>query len=341
MINFGWVLSLATWQWALLAVAAAITALILVLLLYYGSLWFQAYMSGADVTFVSLIGMTFRQVPARMIVTAKVMAHQSGLDINRRNGISTQRLEAHHLAGGDVLQVLKAIIAAHRADISLPYDQAAAMDLAGRDVLDAVRTSVSPKVIYCPDANIGKPTLSAVAKNGVELRVRARVTVRTNMPKLIGGATERTIIARVGQGIVTTIGSAESHMDVLETPDKISKGLLKSGLDTSTAFEIVSIDIADIDIGQNIGARLQTDQAQADMRAALAAAEARRANAIASAQEAIATITENRAKLVLAEAGLPAAVANAVPKGAEQFKSNINIPIGSCADGILAIKGND
>ena len=242
---------------------------------HYGAIWFQAYMSGADVSLMSLIGMSFRQVKPRLIVTAKIMGRQAGLNIDRQQGMSTARLEAHFLAGGDVMHVLRAIIAAHRAGIDLDFDRAAAVDLAGRDVLDAVRTSVSPKVIDCPEPQrSGKTTLSAVAKNGVELRVRARVTVRTNLDQLIGGATEETIIARVGQGIVTAIGSARTHMEVMEMPDRISKGVLDRGLDANTAFEIVSIDIADIDVGENIGARLQTDQAEADMRMAQAAKDA-------------------------------------------------------------------
>jgi uncharacterized protein YqfA (UPF0365 family) len=307
-------------QYALLIggiVVAAIFALLLVVaLVKYGSLWFQAYMCGADVSLMSLIGMSFRQVKPGMIVTAKIMGSQAGLNIDRRQGMSTARLEAHFLAGGDVTRVLRAIIVAHRAGIDLDFDRAAAIDLAGRDVLDAVRTSVLPKVIDCPEPErTGKTTLSAVAKNGVELRIHVRVTVRTNLLQLIGGATEETIIARVGQGIVSAIGSARTHMEVLEMPDRISKGVLDRGLDANTAFEIVSIDIADIDIGENIGARLQTDQAQADMRIAQARAEVRRANAIARRQEMKAKVTERRAKLVLAEAEIPAATAMAFRAG--------------------------
>lgn len=324
-------IALSTGWWIAAAVLALILAVVLVFLLHYGSLWFQAYMSDADIRFSSLVAMTFRQVPARLIVTAKIMARQSGLSIERVHGISTRRLESHFLAGGDVLMVVRSIIAAHRADIPLDYDTAAAMDLAGRDVFDAVRTSVFPRIIDCPDASTGKSMLSAVARNGVELRVRARVTVRTNMHTLIGGATEKTIIARVGQGIVTTIGSSDSHMDVLQTPDKISKGLLKNGLDANTAFEIVSIDIADIDIGENVGARLQTDQAHADMQVALADAEARRAGAIATQREMAAKIVQNRALLLLAESELPAAVASAFEHDNDQFTATFNIPIGTLA----------
>ena len=245
-----------------------------VVLLIYGKLWFQAYMSSADVTMGSLIGMGFRRVNPRVIVTAKVMAIQAGLSIGRRDGISTARLEAHYLAGGDVMGVIHAIIAAHRAGIDLDFDRAAAIDLAGRDVLDAVRTSVHPKVIDCPDPQrSGKTTLSAIAKDGVELRIRARVTVRTNLEQLIGGATEETIIARVGESIISSIGSSVTHSDVLENPDRISRAVLDRGLDAQTAFEIVSIDIADIDVGETIGARLQADQAEADTRVARAQAE--------------------------------------------------------------------
>jgi uncharacterized protein YqfA (UPF0365 family) len=273
-------------------------------------------MSNADVTINSLIGMGFRKVNPRIIVNAKVMASQAGLSINRRTGISTSRLEAHYLAGGNVMGVIHAIIAAQRAGIDLDFDRAAAIDLAGRDVLDAVRTSVHPKVIDCPDhKRSGKTTLSAIAKNGVELKIRARVTVRTNLEQLIGGATEETIIARVGEGIITSIGSSDSHLQVLENPDRISRAVLARGLDAHTAFEIVSIDIADIDVGENIGARLQADQAEADTRVARAKAEQRRAEAVAVEQEMKAKVCANRAQLVLAEAEVPKAMAAAFRAG--------------------------
>ncbi len=282
----------------------------------YGKLWFQAYMSGADISLSSLVGMTFRQVAPRTIVTAKVMASQAGLDIDRTDGISTPRLEAHYRAGGNIMGVINAIIAAHRAGIDLDFDRAAAIDLAGRDVLDAVRTSVHPKVIDCPDPErSGKTTLSAIAKNGVELRIRARVTVRTNLEQLIGGATEETIIARVGESIISSIGSSATHLEVLENPDRISRAVLDRGLDAHTAFEIVSIDIADIDVGENIGARLQADQAEADTRVARAEAEQRRAEAVAFEQEMKAKVAENRASLVLAEAEVPQAMADAFRAG--------------------------
>jgi len=299
-----------------IVVGAILGVVLLLLAVRYGTLWLQAYMANADVSLISLIGMGFRQVKPSTIVTAKIMGTQAGLDIDRQLGMSTARLEAHFLAGGNVMLVLRAIIAAHRAGIDLDFDRATAIDLAGRDVLDAVRTSVAPKVIDCPKPNAGgKTTISAVAVDGVELRVRARVTVRTNIDQLIGGATEETVIARVGQGIITAIGSARTHMDVMEMPDRITRNVLAGGLDANTAFEIVSIDIADIDVGANIGARLQSDQAEADMRVAQARAEARRAAAIACAQEMRAKVAASRAALVLAEAEVPAAVAAAFREG--------------------------
>jgi uncharacterized protein YqfA (UPF0365 family) len=303
--------------WFLLTAALIMGALVVAVVFFiYGKLWFQAYMSGADVAIVSLIGMSFRQVNSRVIVNAKIMSAQAGLDISRRSGVSTARLEAHYLAGGNVMGVIHAIIAAHRAGIDLDFDRAAAIDLAGRDVVDAVRTSVHPKVIDCPDPKrSGKTTLSAIAKNGVELKIRARVTVRTNLEQLIGGATEETIIARVGEGIITSIGSAGSHLEVLENPDRISRNVLDRGLDAQTAFEIVSIDIADIDVGENIGARLQADQAEADTRVARAKAEQRRAEAVAHEQEMKAKVAENRSRLVLAEAKVPLAMADAFRQG--------------------------
>ncbi len=282
----------------------------------YFSLWLQAYMSNARVSPISLIGMGLRQVNPRTIVDAKIMAMQAGVGTDATTGVTTRRLEAHYLAGGDVARVIHAIVAAHRADIDLDFDRAAAIDLAGRDVLEAVRTSVHPKVINCPDPEKShKTTLSAVAMNGVELRIRARVTVRTNLSQLIGGATEDTIIARVGEGIITAIGSSEGHLHVMENPDRISKAVLARGLDAHTAFEIVSIDIADIDIGENIGARLQADQAEADTRKAQAFAEQRRANAVALEQEMKANVALNRALVVLAQAEVPRAMAQAFRNG--------------------------
>ena len=285
-------------------------------ILSYGGLWFQAYMSRANVSLLSLVGMSFRRVNSRTIVQGKIMATQAGIGTEKRTGVTTRRLEAHYLAGGNVPNVITAIIAAHRADIDLDFDRAAAIDLAGRDVLDAVRTSVYPKVIDCPDPKrSGRTTLSAIAKNGVELKVRARVTVRTNIEQLIGGATEETIIARVGEGIITAIGSSTSHLQVMEQPDRISKAVLERGLDAQTAFEIVSIDIAAIAVGQNIGARLQADQAEADTRVARARAEERRALATAREQEMKAQVARNRAQVVLAEADVPLAMAAAFREG--------------------------
>ncbi|MGL4944529.1 MAG: flotillin-like protein FloA [Thermoguttaceae bacterium] len=280
---------------------------------FYGSLWFQAFMSGAHVSLMNLVGMSLRQVRSRVIVQCRIMARQAGLSISGPSGITTRRLEAHFLAGGSPPNVIRAIIAAHRANLNLSFDQAAAIDLAGRDVLEAVRTSVNPKVIACPDVRkSGRTTLSAIAKNGVELLVRAQVTVRTNLDQLIGGATEDTIIARVGEGIITAIGSAETHFKVMENPDLISRQVLARGLDSQTAFQIVSIDIADIDVGQNVGARLQADQAEADTRVARARAEERRALALAIEQEMRARVAENRAKVVLNEAKVPQALATAM-----------------------------
>jgi uncharacterized protein YqfA (UPF0365 family) len=287
-------------------------ALTLLLLIFnYGQLWFQAFWSKAPVTFLELLGMSLRKVNARTIVQAKIMATQAGIG----RDVSARRLEAHYLAGGDVPRVIRALIAAHRADLDLDFDRACAIDLAGRDVLDAVQTSVNPKVIDCPDSASGKSTLSAVAKNGVELKIRARVTVRTNLQQLIGGATEETIIARVGEGIITSIGSSESHFEVMEHPDTISKAVLQRGLDAQTAFQIVSIDIADIEVGENIGARLQADQAEADTRVAQAKAEERRSFAIAREQEMKAATAENRTRVLQAEALVPKAMGEAFRAG--------------------------
>ena len=302
--------------WVVIGLLGLTALFVVVSFFAFGALWVQAFAASARVSMLSLIGMYFRQVRAPIIVNAKIMAAQAGLDITSRNGILTQRLEAHYLAGGNVMNVIQAIIAAHRAGIDLDFDRAAAIDLAGRDVQDAVRTSVQPKVIDCPDSRrSGKATLSAIAKDGVELRVRTRVTVRTNLEQLIGGATEETIIARVGESIISSIGSSESHQAVLENPDMISRTVLRRGLDAQTAFQIVSIDIADIDVGDNIGARLRADQAEADVRVARALAEQRRAEAIATEQENRASVAENRANLVLAEAEVPRAMALAFKRG--------------------------
>ena len=305
------------WEIFLYAVGGFALLVVLVLLLIvaqYGKLWFQAYMSKADVTLLSMVAMGFMRINQRVIVDAKIRAKQAGLNID--NDISTRRLQAHYLAGGNVMNVLHALIAAERAGIDLDFDRATAIDLAGRDVREAVQTSVRPKVIDCPDPErSGKVTLSAIAKDGVELKVRARVTVRTNLKQLIGGAVEATIIARVGESIISSIGSADNHLAVLENPDRITKAVLARGLDAQTAFEIVSIDIADIDVGENIGARLQADQAEADTRVAQAKAELRRAIAVAVEQEMKARVIENRSQVILAEAEVPLAMAEAFRGG--------------------------
>ena len=302
---------------AALALAALVGfVFFLFFFLNYGRIWLQAWMSNVYINPLTLVFMSLRQVPPRVIIDGRIQAMQAGVGQDPTTGITTSRLEAHYLAGGNVIRVIRAIIAAHRADIDLDFDRAAAIDLAGRDVLDAVRTSVYPKVIDCPDPDKSpKSTLSAVAKNGVELKVRARVTVRTNLKQLIGGATEDTIIARVGEGIITAIGSAEDHLKVVENPDRISKAVLERGLDAHTAFEIVSIDIADIDIGENIGARLQVDQAEADTRKAQAMAEKRRADAIAREQEMKAEVALKRGSVIEAEAEVPRAMADAFRQG--------------------------
>ena len=305
-------------QLAVVALVALLlgSLILVVVFLKWGSYWLQAFMSDADVSMKSLIVMSFLKIEQRMIVTAKVMARQAELRIDHEGGMSTARLQAHALAGGDVMNVVRALIAAHRAGIDLDFDRAAAIDLAGRNVLHAVQTSVSPKVINCPEMDRqGRRSLSAVAKNGVELLVQARVTVRTDLDQLIGGATEETIIARVGEAIVSAIGSSSTHMDVLEMPSRISKGAMAHGLDANTAFAIVSIDILDIDVGENIGARLQTDQANADTRVARAQAEVRRAQAVASQQQMKAKVMHSYALLLLAEAEVPAALADAFRAG--------------------------
>jgi uncharacterized protein YqfA (UPF0365 family) len=257
--------------------------------------------------------MSIRKVNPTIIVRCKIMAVQAGL--TRVYPISTRALEAHYLARGNVPNVIKALIAAHRAKLDLDWNIAQAIDLAGRDLLDAVRTSVYPKVIDCPDPTRGQATLDAVAGDGIQLKVRARVTVRTNIRQLVGGATEETVVARVGQGIVQAIGSTNSYKSVLENPDAISQTVLGQGLEAQTAFEIVSIDIADVDVGDNIGARLQADQAEADMRVAQAKAEERRAAARAREQEEVAHVQASRAEVVLAEAEVPQAIAESFRSG--------------------------
>jgi len=281
---------------AVLVILILVVFVFFLLFLKFFRLWLQAKLSRADVKFSELIGMWLRKVDTRIIVISKITAVQAGLELTTRD------LESHYLAGGRVPNVVRALIAANRANIDLTLKTATAIDLAGRDILDAVQTSVNPKVIDCPDPKKGKETVDAVAQDGIQLRAKARVTVRANIQRLVGGATEETIIARVGEGIVTTIGSAITYKQVLESPDSISKAVLQKGLDAGTAFEILSIDIADVDVGENVGAKLQADQAEADMRKAKAEAEKRRAMAVAREQEMRALVVENESKIPLAMA---------------------------------------
>jgi len=297
--------------WLGASVIALFGLVFLMVFARYFGLWIQSKFTGAGISLANLVMMSFRKVNPSVIVRSKIMAVQSGLT-DSNQGLTTRALEAHYLAGGNVPNVVRALIAAHRAGIDMDWQVAQAIDLAGRDVLEAVRTSVYPKVIDCPDQKKTVGALDAVAGDGVQLKARARVTVRTNIHQLIGGATEDTVIARVGQGIVQAIGSTQSYKLVLANPEMISQTVLGQGLEAQTAFEIVSIDIADIDVGDNIGARLQADQAEADMRVAQARAEQRRAEAAAREQEMIAKVQENRAQVVLAEAEIPMAISNAL-----------------------------
>ena len=293
-----------------LLIVVGIPGLILFFFLFnYVNLWFQAVVSGARVRFIDIVLMRFRKVNPNTIVQSRIAAKKAGIEL------PTAMLEAHYMAGGNVIRVIQALIAADKAAIKLNVDQACSIDLAGRDVLEAVKTSVNPKVIDVPNPALGRETIDAVAKDGIQLRVRARVTVRSKLERLIGGATEETIIARVGEGIVTTIGSSDTHKMVIENPDRISKVVLAKGLDSGTAYEILSIDIADIDVGKNVGAGLQTDKAEADKNVAQAKAEERRAMALAKEQENKAEVIENKAKVVLAEAEIPKAIAQAMREG--------------------------
>ncbi|MFM7921963.1 MAG: flotillin-like protein FloA [Planctomycetaceae bacterium] len=308
-MNLPILLALNSTQWVILIVLLLFVLVILGIFAQFASLWLQCKMTRAGIGLGDLVFMQFRRVNPALIVRSKIMAVQAGL--NRKYPLSVQNLEAHALSGGNVPNVIRALIAADKASIPLDWNTAQAIDLAGRDILEAVTTSVYPKVIDCPDPKRNQGTLSAVAADGIELRVRARVTVRTNIRQLIGGATEETVIARVGQGIVQAIGSTPSYKLVLENPDYISKTVLEQGLEAQTAYEIVSIDIADIDVGENIGARLTADRAEADMRVAQAKAEQRRAAARAREQEMVARIQQNRAAVVLAESeALPGSVTN-------------------------------
>lgn len=296
----------------ILIIAVVVFLFIIVMLFIVGqfiNLYIQALLSNARVGILELVGMRLRKVDIRVIVLSRIRAKKAGIEV------TTNQLETHYLAGGRVQNVVSSLIAANSARIELPWNVGTAIDLAGRDIFDAVNTSVNPKVIDCPNPAQGRTTIDAVAKDGIQLKARARVTVRTNLPRLVGGATEETIIARVGEGIVSAIGSADSHKQVLENPDRISKAVMARGLDAGTAFEILSIDIADVDVGGNIGAKLQADQAEADKRRFQAEAEKRRAMAVAQEQEFKAEVQKNRALVVLAEAEIPKAISEAFRNG--------------------------
>jgi len=286
----------------LILIAVIVVAFVAFMSFFPIMLWISALAAGVRIGIVTLVAMRLRRVIPSRIVNPMIKAHKAGLNVK------INQLESHYLAGGNVDRVVNALIAAERANIQLPFERAAAIDLAGRDVLQAVQMSVNPKVIE-------SPWVSAVAKDGIEVRVKARVTVRANIDRLVGGAGEETIMARVGEGIVTTVGSSESHKEVLENPDRISRTVLDKGLDAGTAFEILSIDIADVDVGKNIGANLQTEQAEADKRIAQAKAEERRAMAVALEQEMRARVEEMRAKVVEAESQVPLAMAEALRSG--------------------------
>jgi uncharacterized protein YqfA (UPF0365 family) len=295
--------------WVLLGIAGLIGLFVFFVMLGVLKLYVQALFSDAKVAMLDLIMMRLRKVPPEVVVLNRITAKKAGIDI------PTDLMEAHYLARGNVSRVVAAMIAADKAGIELPWNAATGIDLAGRDILDAVQTSVNPKVIDCPSIQSGKTTIDAVAKDGIQLRAKARVTVRTAIGRLVGGATEETIIARVGEGIISTIGSALDHKSVLENPDKISKTVLAKGLDSGTAFEILSIDIADVDVGENIGAQLQAAQAEADTKRFQAQAEQRRALAVALEAEYQAEAQKNRALVVLAEADVPKAVAESLKSG--------------------------
>src|SRR3979409_2610948 len=295
------------------AVVAVIAFILIIVFLKFFGVWLRARIANAPVSMGKMIGMSLRRVPVGLIVDSRITAVKAGIEI------PSDPLEAHYLAGGDVSQVILALIAADKAGISLDFNRACAIDLAtkgtGKTVLEAVRTSINPKVIDCPNVAMGRTTIDGVAQDGIGVKVKARVTVRSHLDRFVGGATEETIIARVGEGIVSSIGTAASYKDVLENPDRISKTVLAKGLDSGTAFEILSIDIADVDVGDNIGAKLQTEQAEADKRGAQAKAEVRRAAAVAVEQEMRARTQEMRAKVVEAEALVPQAMADAFRSG--------------------------
>ncbi len=299
--------------YAITGLAFVLGLVFLIIIFNFFGIWLRAKIADAPVSFARLVGMRLRRVPVGMIVDSRITAVKAGLPLD------TDELEAHYLAGGSVDQVVLALIAADKAGIKLDFNRACAIDLAtkgtSKTVLEAVRTSINPKVIDCPGAQSGRATLDAVARDGIGVKVKARVTVRSNLDRFVGGATEETIIARVGEGIVTSIGSALSYKDVLENPDRISKVVLQKGLDSGTAFEILSVDIADVDVGENVGAKLQAEQAEADKVVAQAKAEVRRAAAVALEGEMRARTQEMRAKVVEAEAQVPLAMAEAFRSG--------------------------
>ena len=298
-------------------IGIAIGALIIlvggVLLINFFSIWLRALFAGAKVSYTELIALKLRSVPVGSVVNVRITAIKSGLPL------STDDLSTHFLAGGNIEMVVQALIAARKANIHLDFDSACAIDLAtkgtGKSVIEAVRTSVNPMVIDCPNPNVSKGTIDAVSKDGIVIKVRARVTVRTSLDRFVGGATEDTIIARVGEGIVSTVGSCDTYKDVLENPDRISKTVLGKSLDSNTAFEILSIDIADVDVGENVGAKLQAEQADANKLIAQAEAEVRRAAAVATEQEMVARVAEMRARVVEAEAQVPLAISEAFRSG--------------------------
>lgn len=291
----------------LFVVLAIIILILLSILGKFISLWFQAFVSGTPIPLFNIIGMSLRKIPPRIIVNARINSFKAGLQ-----GITVSDLETHYLAGGHVTEVVTALIAADKANISLDWRRATAIDLAGRDLRDAVQTSVNPKVIDCPSHG---GYITGVAKDGIQINVRARVTVRTNIAQLVGGATEETIIARVGEGIVSAIGGSETHLHVLESPQRISKLVLEKGLDSSTAFLILSIDIVEMNLGANIGAKLRADKAESDKQIAQAEAEKRRAMAVAMEQENLAKVQDMKAKLIEAQAQVPQAMADAFRSG--------------------------
>ena len=317
-------MSILDYVWlALGGFAGIMVFVLLILLLNFGAIWVRAWSSGAPVAFMELISLRLRKVPVGMVVDCRINAVKSGLvvrdEMGQERGVAIDDLSTHFLAGGHVEMVVQALINARKAGIHLDFDRACAIDLAtkgtGKNVIEAVKTSVNPKVIDCPSPMPGKTTIDAVAKDGIAVKVKARVTVRTNLDRFVGGATEETIIARVGEGIVTTIGSSTTYKEVLENPDRISKTVLDKALDANTAFEILSIDIADVDVGENVGAKLQAEQAEANKLIAQAHAEIRRAAAVAVEQEMTARVAEMRARVVEAEAQVPLAMAEAFRSG--------------------------